>query len=153
MSTTSDLARTARAVSLLYLIKQVELAARQALEEVADQAGLTALQYTALTVLERQPGITSAQLARNSFVRTQTMAEMVGHLRERGLLERARDKTNRRQYLLTLTEVGRTTVSSLSAPAAEIEQRMLTDLDGDQTEALRSHLLSCRRALTEDPLR
>jgi DNA-binding MarR family transcriptional regulator len=153
VSTGEDPERTAREVSLLYLIKQVELAARQALDEVAEEAGLTALQYTALTVLERQPGITSAQLARNSFVRTQTMAEMVAHLHDLGLLDRSRDEANRRQYLLDLTEAGRATVSSLSGPVAAIERRMLTDLDRSQTETLRSSLLSCRRSLSEAPLR
>ena len=66
-----------RDVTLLYLIKQVELAVRQALDDVVATADLTTLQYTALTVLERHPGITSAELARNSFVRAQSMAEMV----------------------------------------------------------------------------
>ena len=69
-----------RDVTLLYLIKQVELAVRQALDDVVAKADLTTLQYTALTVLERHPGITSAELARNSFVRAQSMAEMVTYL-------------------------------------------------------------------------
>ena len=69
-----------RDVTLLYLIKQVELAVRQALDDVVATADLTTLQYTALTVLERHPGITSAELARNSFVRAQSMAEMVTFL-------------------------------------------------------------------------
>ena len=51
-------------VTLLYLIKQVELAIRQQLDEVASAEDLTALQYTALTVLERHPGMTSAALPR-----------------------------------------------------------------------------------------
>jgi hypothetical protein len=56
-------------ITLLYLIKQLELAVRSHLDETVRDAGLTALQYTALTVLERHPELTSAQLARNSFVR------------------------------------------------------------------------------------
>jgi hypothetical protein len=39
--------------------------------------GLTALQYTALTVLGRHPDMSVAQLARNSFVTAQSMADMV----------------------------------------------------------------------------
>ena len=61
--------------TLLYVIKQVELALRARLDEVLRPAELTVLQYTALTVLERHPNLTSAQLARNSFVTAQTMAE------------------------------------------------------------------------------
>ena len=40
---------------LLYLVKQVELAVRSHLDNLLRSAGLTALQYTALTVLERHP--------------------------------------------------------------------------------------------------
>ena len=40
---------------LIYLVKQVELAVRSRLDELLRPDGLTALQYTALTVLERHP--------------------------------------------------------------------------------------------------
>ena len=63
--------------TLLYLMKQLELAVRARLDDLVRADGLTALQYTALTVLERHPDLTSAQLARRSFVTAQTMAEMV----------------------------------------------------------------------------
>jgi len=141
-----------RDVSLLYLIKQVELAVRQALEEVVEPAALTAVQYTALTVLRRHPGITSAQLARNSFVRTQTMAEMVGFLLDRGLVDRVRDESNRRQYLLSLSDHGTAVVESLRGPVRAIEERMLAGFDAEEIELLRATLLRCRRSLTEAPL-
>ena len=73
--------RQAAEPTLLYLLKQVELAVRSHLDDLLRPAGLTALQYTALTVLERRPDLTSAQLARNSFVTAQTMADMVTTLR------------------------------------------------------------------------
>jgi DNA-binding MarR family transcriptional regulator len=149
----SEDTRRRREVSLLYLIKQVELAARQALEEVVEPAALTALQYTALTVLQRQPGITSAQLARNSFVRTQTMAEMIAFLLDRGLVERVRDESNRRQYLLSLSHHGNAVVESLSGPVGDVEQRMLAGFDAEEIGLLRESLLRCRRALSEAPLR
>ena len=58
--------------TLLYLVKRVELAVRSRLDEVLRPGGLTTLQYTALTVLQRHPAsLTSAQLARNSFVTAQ----------------------------------------------------------------------------------
>lgn len=142
-----------REVSLLYLVKQVELAARRALDEVVEPAGLTTLQYTALTVLQRDPGITSADLARNSFVRTQTMAEMVAYLLDHGLVQRVRDETNRRQYLLTLSAAGAEVVESLTASAAAVERRMLSGLDETQIDELRTTLLRCRRSLTQAPLR
>jgi DNA-binding MarR family transcriptional regulator len=142
----------AHGVTLLYLIKQVELAIRQQLDEVGSSEGLTAVQYTALTVLERHPGMTSAALARSSFVRAQTMAEMVTYLLDRGLVTRERDPHNRRQYLLSLSKKGQKVVERLREPVAAIEERMVETLDGGQVEILRTYLTRCRRSLNEHPL-
>ena len=58
--------------TLLYLMKQVELAVRAELDDLTRPVGLTALQYTALTVLEQHPDLTAAHLARHSFVTAQS---------------------------------------------------------------------------------
>jgi DNA-binding MarR family transcriptional regulator len=142
-----------RDVTLLYLIKQVELAVKQALDDVVAAADLTTLQYTALTVLERHPGITSAELARNSFVRAQTMAEMVTYLVGRELVARERDENNRKQYLLTLTSEGQRLLDELFDPVADIETKMLDGFDGGQTEILRTYLMRCRHSLSGEPPR
>src|SRR6516165_8576896 len=92
---------------LLYLIKQVELAVRARLDGLLRPAGLTALQYTALTVLERHPDLSAAQLARNSFVTNQSMADMITALEGRGLIERNRDTVDRRRLVVALTPEGR----------------------------------------------
>ena len=142
-----------RDVTLLYLIKQVELAVRQELDDVVAAADLTTLQYTALTLLERHPGITSAELARNSFVRAQTMAEMITFLLGRGLVARERDMNNRKQYLLTLTTEGQRVLVELLDAVADIESKLLDGFDGGQTEILRTYLLRCRHSLSGEPPR
>ena len=139
-----------RDITLLYLIKQVELAVRQELDDVVATADLTTLQYTALTVLERHPGITSAELARNSFVRAQSMAEMVTYLLGRGLATRERDERNRKQYLLSLSPEGQRILDELHEPVADIESRMLEGFDVGQTDILRTYLVRCRHALSGD---
>jgi DNA-binding MarR family transcriptional regulator len=152
-ATIGALAEHERDISLLYLIKQVELAVRQELDEAVAAEDLTALQYTALTVLERHPGITSAELARSSFVRAQTMAEMITFLLRRGLVTRERDETNRRQYLLSLSDEGRKVLDSLFDTVADIESTMLEGFDRGQTEILRTYLLRCRQSLSGLPVR
>src|SRR5665213_2185715 len=114
--------------TLLYVIKQVELAVRARLEEILRPAGLTVLQYTALTVLERHPDLTSAQLARNSFVTAQTMADMVVILCERGLIVRHRDPADRRRLVLALTAQGRKLLKAYRSKVADLEAEMLTPL-------------------------
>lgn len=149
-STASSASGHDRDITLLYLIKQVELAVRQALDDAVSTAGLTAPQYTALTVLERHPGITSAELARNSFVRAQSMAEMVNFLLGRGLLTRERDERNRRQYRLSLSADGQRVLDGLYESVADIETAMLEGFDAGQTEILRTYLARCRRSLSGD---
>ena len=134
-------------ITLLYLIKQVELAVRSHLDEAAHAAGLTALQYTALTVLERHPELTSAELARNSFVRAQTMAQMIPVLDDRGLVTRQRDPKSHRQYLLSLTAEGHRVLDSLRDAVLGIEEKMVADMTAAQARQLREALHSCRVAL------
>jgi DNA-binding MarR family transcriptional regulator len=139
--------------TLLYLMKQVELAVRSRLDELLRPAGLTALQYTALTVLERHPDLTSAALARNSFVTAQTMADMITTLQERGLVERHRDPDDRRRLVLALTSTGRRLLGRYRGKVAALEAEMLSGLTERQATELRRSLLSCRSALGNRPPR
>jgi hypothetical protein len=79
------------------MVKQVELAIRSQIDEIVRPVGLTAAQYTALTVLERHDNMSSAQLARYSFVTAQSMADMITTLEARTLIERHRDNVDRRR--------------------------------------------------------
>ena len=121
---------------MLYVIKQVELAVRAQLDELFRPIGMTALQYTALTVLERHPALSSAQLARNSFVTAQTMADMVGALEERGLVERHRDAADRRRLVLVLTKDGRALLRRYRDSVAALEARMVSGLTTVQAAEL-----------------
>lgn len=134
--------------TVLYLIKQVELAIRAQIDEVVGVHGLTALQYTSLTVLARHPGITSTQLARNSFVRIQTMAQHLASLEERNLIRRVRDPQMKRQVLVFLSEQGAKILGELADPIAEIEHRALDHLSAADAKRLREQLSSIRIALS-----
>jgi DNA-binding MarR family transcriptional regulator len=133
--------------TLLYLMKQVELAVRARLDELVRPAGLTALQYTALTVLERHPDLTSARLARHSFVTAQTMSDMVTLLRDRGLIERHRDPADRRRLVLALTGKGHDLLDEYRPGVAGLETEMLSGLSAKERDRLRAAILSCREAL------
>lgn len=133
--------------TLLYVIKQLELAIRARLDDMLRPEGMTALQYTALTVLERHPDLTTAQLARNSFVTNQSMADMVTVLEARGLIERHRDPADRRRLVIALTAAGRRLLRRYRDKAAEIETHMLEGLNDRQASELRENILLCRANL------
>src|SRR6516162_3138277 len=125
---------------LLYLIKQFELAVRARLDSLLRPAGLTALQYSALTVLERHPDLSAAQLARNSFVTNQSMADMITALEGRGLIERHRDQADRRRLVVALTSAGRELLDDYRDQVAALENRMLAGLGSDEISQLRRSL-------------
>jgi DNA-binding MarR family transcriptional regulator len=136
---------------LLYLIKQVELAARSRLDDLLRPAGLTALQYTALTVLERHTDMSSAQLARNSFVTAQSMADMITALEDRGLIERYRDRADRRRLVVALTANGRELLDRYRDEVAALEAQMLTGLTKAEVSTLRRSMHACRANLARKP--
>jgi DNA-binding MarR family transcriptional regulator len=135
---------------LMYLIKQVELAIRSHLDDLLRPDALTALQYTALTALEHHPDISSAQLARNSFVTAQSMADMITTLEERGLIERHRDQSDRRRLAVALTPAGRELLDRYRDQVAGMESRMLDDLTKPQITALRRSLRTCHANLASE---
>jgi DNA-binding MarR family transcriptional regulator len=135
--------------TLLYLMKQVELAVRAGLDDLARPVGLTALQYTALTVLERHPDLTAAHLARHSFVTGQSMADMVTALLDRDLIERHRDPADRRRLVIALTPAGRRLLGRLRPQVDALQSRMLSRLSAEEATDLRYLLEQCREALRD----
>ncbi|MCT9144495.1 MarR family winged helix-turn-helix transcriptional regulator [Streptomyces violarus] len=134
--------------SLLYMVKQVELVVRSHLDELVRPSGITALQYTALTVLERHDGLSAAQLARDSFVTAQSIADLVRSLEGRGLVRRERNPRNRRELLILLTDDGRELLARHAGPVRELEVRMVRDLTAHQTEQFRQALTKAWHALS-----
>ncbi|MFE5032607.1 MarR family winged helix-turn-helix transcriptional regulator [Streptomyces sp. NPDC056683] len=134
--------------SLLYMVKQVELVVRSHLDELVKPAGITALQYTALTVLERHDGLSAAQLARDSFVTAQSMADLVRSLETRGLIRRERNPRNRRELLILLTDAARELLAQVAGPVRELEERMVRELTAHQEEQFRQALGKAWHALS-----
>ena len=134
---------------LIYMVKQVELACRAQIDEIVRPVGLTASQYTALTVLERHADMSSAQLARYSFVTAQSMADMITALEGRKLIERHRDKADRRRLVVALTDEGRAMLDRCRSEVDALEASMLAGLSAAQTKALRATLATCYTNLSK----
>src|SRR4051795_12541920 len=95
-----------RGQRLTYLVKRLEMAERARMEEVLRPLGVTLHQYTALSILERREGLSSAQLARRLFVTPQAMHQLVASMERDGLIKRRGDEANRRILRAWLTEHG-----------------------------------------------
>ncbi|GAA4491128.1 hypothetical protein GCM10023191_024440 [Actinoallomurus oryzae] len=149
-ATSGDVHAKAR-TSLLYLVKQLELAVRSRLDEVLRPVSITPLQYTALTVLERRSDLSTAELARNAFVTDQSAADMVGVLESRGLVLRHPDPGDRRRRVLRLTAEGQELLDHVRADVDAVEARMLSPLAADEVDDLRRYVAACRSALSSSP--
>jgi DNA-binding MarR family transcriptional regulator len=133
--------------SLLYVVKQLELAVRARLDDILKDAGITALQYTALTVLDHHAGLSPAQLARDSFVTPQSTADLVANLERRDLVRRDRNPANRRELVVSLTAAGHRLLTRYAKEVAALEQDMTSGLNREDVETFRSYLDACRVAL------
>lgn len=137
--------------TMLYLVKQLELAVRARLDEVLRPVSITPPQYAALTVLERRSDLSTAELARNSFVTDQSAADMVASIEERGLVSRVPDPRDRRRRVLRLTDAGRELLDRVREQVEAVETAMLSPLTTDEHTDLRRYVTLCRSALSSTP--
>lgn len=136
-----------------YLVKRLELAIRGEIERLMRPMGLTTHQYTALSVLARHPGLSSAQLSRRSFVSPQAANEIVAALERKGLITREADPRNRRILRMSLTEVGELAVRTGDQLVDEMEHRMFAGLRSAEVGFFRSTLEACLNNFTDsDPI-
>lgn len=141
--------RTEGPPSLLYAVKQVELAVRARLDEQLRGSGITVPQWTALTVLARREGQTSAELARNAFVSAQAMGDLVAALDRGRWITRTPDPAHGRRVLIGLSDEGWSLLERLAPLAAEVEASMVDGFDDAERADLRALLNRCRTNLTD----
>ncbi|WP_433038566.1 MarR family winged helix-turn-helix transcriptional regulator [Actinomycetospora sp. CA-053990] len=141
--------RTEGPPSLLYAVKQVELAVRARLDERLRGSGITVPQWTALTVLARREGQTSAELARNAFVSAQAMGDLVAALERGRWITRTPDPAHGRRVLIGLSDEGWSLIERLAPVAAEVEAIMVDGFDDAERADLRALLNRCRTNLSD----
>lgn len=124
----------------LYLVKRLELVVRSLMDDALRPRGLTTLQFTALSVLARHDGLSSAALARRSFVTPQSMNEMVHWLEGRGLVDRERDPANRRVLRIRLAPAGRRLVDECTEVVRVVEDRLHAAMGADERADFRDGL-------------
>lgn len=126
--------------SVLLLVKRVQMIVRALIEDALRDEGLTAMQYTALTLLEQRGPMASAELARRCFVKPQTMHEILGGYERRGLVHKEIGSNNRRVLLVSLTEEGKKLLIRCQPAFRELEECMLQDMSPGQRIVFRESL-------------
>ena len=110
--------------------------------------GLTTLQFTTLSVLNRHGApLSNAQLARRSYMTPQAMSEVIDALETKGLIRRSPHANHGRLLPATLTAKGRRVLADCERGVDEMENVMLADLTARERAAFREALKSSVRAL------
>lgn len=130
-----------------YELKRAQQALRATMDAALGELGLTAPQYAALAVLEAVPGVSSAELARLSFVTPQTTHAIVAGLEARGLLARAARPGHGRVLAAALTQDGRALVARGHDVVSAVEERMTAALGAKERRQLFTLLRRCAEAL------
>ena len=138
-----------RGERLTYLVKRLEMAERARMEEVLRPLGVTLHQYTALSILERREGLSSAQLARRHVVTPQAMHQLIASMERDRLIERRPDEANRRILRAWLTDYGAGVLRSCHRVVDVVEERMLSALTEEEAVMFGRALERCLAALAE----
>ena len=126
-----------------YVIARLDRAIRREIADMAAPHGLTATQFTALSVLRTGKGLSNAQLARRSYVTPQSMIEMLGTLENKGLVQRAPAPDHGRIMHVELTAKGRKVLAQCDAEIDRLEAKMTRELSPAQLAAFERSLRSC----------
>lgn len=135
--------------SVGYLLKQAASALRGAMDAALRPLDLTVSQYACLELLGRNPGLSSAELARGAFVSRQATHGVLRGLHERGLVTRPDTAPSGRALPTRLTDEGQHQLRAASAAVRAVEDRMLTGMSQQQQGRLCADLTACVTALDD----
>ncbi|WP_219414792.1 MarR family winged helix-turn-helix transcriptional regulator [Pseudonocardia nigra] len=130
-----------------YQLKKLDTALRAEMEAALRPHGLGVTQYACLELLDQQPGLSNAELARGAFVTRQAMNVVLRGLQDDGLVHRADTADHGRARPATLTSAGRARLTSGRHAVLAVEARMLAGFDADRAEALLTDLDAMAAAL------
>lgn len=104
---------------------------------VLDPLGLTYTQYITMLALWERDGITVKELGERLFLDSGTLTPLLKKLESQGVITRARDATDERAVIVTLTARGR----SLKAEAAHVPGTVAQCVGVSRTDAVELHRL------------
>ncbi len=109
-------------IALRRILRATELYGRR----LAKEAGMTAVQFRVLQIIAENGHATPTAIAHRMGVTQATMTALIDKLVKRGLVERRRSETDRRQTNVFITEAGRETVNDAPDP---LQQRYVKNFE------------------------
>ena len=132
----------ARGPSITYVIGRVDQGVRREMRARLAPFGLSVPEYTALSILDRVPGLSNAQLARRSLITPPAMLEVLASLERRGLVERHNDPGHGRIRRAELTEEGARTLRASARDINRLSAELLAAIPAGERETVRRGLVA-----------
>jgi DNA-binding MarR family transcriptional regulator len=133
---------------LTYIIGRLDRAVRRELDERLREYGLSVPQFATLSILQRRPGLSNAQLARRALITPQAMSDVTSSLERKGLIRRNADGVRARVLRTELTESGAEVLAACEAEAADMEELLLTGVSRTDRDRFRAVLRDCLRNMS-----
>ncbi|OXR49566.1 MarR family transcriptional regulator [Pusillimonas sp. T2] len=144
---TNKLGAAERPTGIAYLIGRLDrMLSRKIRERLADH-GITAAQYTALSVFRTHGHLSNAQLAERSLVSPQSANEMVNVMVNKGWIARQAEAVQGRVIPIGLTDAGLALMRQCDHDVARIEAEMLDGFSDEEVEHLQTQLKGLVRVL------
>lgn len=137
---TNKLAAAQRPLGIAYLIGRLDRMVSRKIRESVAVHGVTAAQYTALSVFRAYGHMSNAQLAERSLVSPQSANEMVNVMVSKGWIARQAEAVQGRVIPIGLTDAGLEIMRLCDHEVACIEAQMLEDLNDEDVAALQARL-------------
>jgi DNA-binding MarR family transcriptional regulator len=134
-------------VSLVYAVGRVNQGIRRELRRRLAEWDLSVPELTALSILNRRPGLSNAQLARRTMVTPQSMIEILAELESRGLVQRTVDPDHARILRAELTPEGTSLLGAAAPMIRNIQDEMLCDVPESQREIVLDAMLKAMQRL------
>lgn len=129
---------------LLYEINETARSVRRAFDQRAATMGITRPQWRVLARLKRESGLRQVELAERLDMEPITLCRIVDKLEEAGLVERKPDPSDRRAWLLELTQKAAPLLKKLMSLAHELALEATDGIEERELKTLQQHLASIR---------
>jgi DNA-binding MarR family transcriptional regulator len=134
-----------------YLLRQAQHTLRTAMYQPLADLGITAAQYSVLSVADAEPGLSGAELARDTMLTPQSVNAIVVHLERASLLERYADARDQRLRRIYVSPSGREMLAAARPAVWAAEERMVAFMTAAEQATFRRQLTECALALDSRP--
>ncbi|MFO1087827.1 MAG: MarR family transcriptional regulator [Reyranellaceae bacterium] len=122
--------------SVGYLMRRAQLTIFQRFFKLFAQVGIRPAEYAALTVIERNPGLSQTRLADALGLKKTNLVALIDAFEDRGLARRRPTENDRRSHALYLTPKGIALIARLHRMDARLDRSISALVRPDERQRL-----------------